>query len=79
MKFTEPAGPTPLDQERVLTRPHPRKEGPLKVTGQATYAYEYRDAALRDAAYGFVLGSDIAHGDVATPLALMHGGGRGTA
>lgn len=64
MKFTEPAGPTPLDQERVLTRPHPRKEGPLKVTGQATYAYEYRDAALRDAAYGFVLGSDIAHGSL---------------
>ncbi|GGK99401.1 xanthine dehydrogenase family protein molybdopterin-binding subunit [Deinococcus radiotolerans] len=62
MKFDQASPPNPIDQERVVTRPHTRIEGPLKVSGQATYAYEY---ALPGApTYGFVLGSRIAHGRI---------------
>jgi len=62
MKFDQSATPNPIDQERVVTRPHTRIEGPLKVTGQATYAYEYR---LPEApTYGFVLGAGIAKGTI---------------
>ena len=65
MKFTEPAGPNPLDRANVIGQPHPRIEGPLKVTGTAPYSYEYHDVAP-DAAYGFVLGSAIAKGRIAS-------------
>jgi len=62
MKFDQSATPNPIDQERVVTRPHTRIEGPLKVTGQATYAYEYQ---LPEApTYGFVLGAGIAKGRI---------------
>ncbi|GAA0502497.1 xanthine dehydrogenase family protein molybdopterin-binding subunit [Deinococcus depolymerans] len=62
MKFDQPATPNPIDQERVVTRPHTRLEGPLKVTGQAPYAYEYQ---LPEApTYGFVLGAGIARGKI---------------
>lgn len=65
-KFDRPAGPGPLDGERVLARPHPRKEGPLKVTGRATYAHEYghREDEPQNAAYGFVVGAGVARGRV---------------
>ena len=63
MKFESPAGPNPTDKGRVLTRPVPRVEGPLKVTGQAPYAYEYH-REVPNAAYGFVRGSAIAHGRI---------------
>ena len=62
MKFDRPAIPNPIDQERVVTRPHTRTEGPLKVTGQATYAYEYH--LPEPPTYGFVLGAGIAKGRV---------------
>ncbi|MFW8628150.1 xanthine dehydrogenase [Deinococcus indicus] len=62
MKFDQPATTNPIDQERVVTRPHTRIEGPLKVTGQAPYAYEYR---LPEApTYGFVLGAGVARGRI---------------
>ncbi|GGS40994.1 xanthine dehydrogenase family protein molybdopterin-binding subunit [Deinococcus knuensis] len=62
MKFDQPATANPIDQERVVTRPHTRIEGPLKVTGQAPYAYEYQ---LPEApTYGFVLGAGIARGKI---------------
>ncbi|THF84309.1 xanthine dehydrogenase family protein molybdopterin-binding subunit [Deinococcus sp. KSM4-11] len=62
MKFDQAATPNPIDQERVVTRPHTRIEGPLKVTGQAPYAYEY-DLPVAPT-YGFVLGAGIAHGRI---------------
>lgn len=62
MKFDQPATANPIDQERVVTRPHTRIEGPLKVTGQAPYAYEYQ---LPEApTYGFVVGAGIARGKI---------------
>jgi xanthine dehydrogenase YagR molybdenum-binding subunit len=62
MKFDQPATANPIDQERVVTRPHTRIEGPLKVTGQAPYAYEYQ---LPEApTYGFVVGAGIARGRI---------------
>lgn len=62
MKFDTPAGTNPIDQEKVVAQPHARIEGPLKVTGQATYAAEYREP--RNAAHGYVLGSGIARGKI---------------
>ncbi|MFC6618953.1 xanthine dehydrogenase family protein molybdopterin-binding subunit [Deinococcus radiophilus] len=61
-KFDQPADINPLDQEKVLTRPHVRKEGPLKVTGQATYAYEYQEP--ENPAYGYMVGAGVARGRV---------------
>ena len=65
MKFTEPAGTTPIDQEKVIGKPHPRIEGPLKTTGTAVYSYE-NHAVAADAAYGYVVGSGIAKGRIAS-------------
>lgn len=62
MKFDQPATPNPIDQERVVTRPHARIEGPLKVTGQAPYAYEYQLPEVPT--YGFVVGAGIARGKI---------------
>ncbi|RJF69106.1 xanthine dehydrogenase family protein molybdopterin-binding subunit [Deinococcus cavernae] len=62
MKFDTPADTNPIDQEKVVAQPHPRIEGPLKVTGQATYAAEYHEP--RNTAYGFVRGSGIGHGKI---------------
>ena len=36
MKFDKPAGTNPIDRETVVGQPHPRVEGPLKVSGRAT-------------------------------------------
>ncbi|CAN7474907.1 xanthine dehydrogenase family protein molybdopterin-binding subunit [Phenylobacterium sp. LjRoot219] len=53
-----------LDEDRqgVLGRPLPRIDGPLKVTGQATYAYEY--AGQGEAAYGMIVGAGVPAGRV---------------
>ncbi len=61
MEFSTPAGPNPIDTGRVVTKPVDRIDGPLKVSGRATYAYEYHDE-FPNAAYGFVLGSAIPKG-----------------
>ena len=34
MKFEHPAGPNPIDQMKVVGRPHDRIDGPLKTTGE---------------------------------------------
>ncbi len=72
MKFTEAAGANPTDAMRVLGRPTDRIEGPLKVTGQATYAAEF---AVPGQVYGVVVGTTIATGrivsiDTAEALAM---------
>ena len=63
MKFDKPAKDNPIDQLRVVGRPHDRIDGPAKTTGTAHYAYERHDEAP-DAAYGYVVGSAIAKGRI---------------
>ena len=59
--MSNPIGPTPLDLPGgLLGQPLDRVDGPLKVTGQATYAYEYRDTG--QPTYGFVVVSSIGKG-----------------
>ena len=65
MKFDTPAGPNPLDRGRVIGIAHDRLDGPAKVTGTAPYAYERHDAAPK-AAYGWIVGSAIAKGRIAS-------------
>lgn len=62
MRFDHPATTNPIDQGRVVGRPTPRIDGPLKTTGTAPYAYEHHDLAP---AVGFVVGAGIAKGRVA--------------
>jgi CO/xanthine dehydrogenase Mo-binding subunit len=45
MKFETAAGQNPIDKLNVVGKPIDRVEGPLKVTGTATYAYEQHAAA----------------------------------
>lgn len=63
MEFNSPVGQTPLDARRVVTKPLDRVDGPLKVTGAARYAYEYREE-FPNAAYGYVLGATIPKGRI---------------
>ncbi|MBL8265850.1 aldehyde oxidoreductase molybdenum-binding subunit PaoC [Steroidobacter sp.] len=65
MKFDSPAGTNPIDQLKVVGKPVDRIDGPLKTTGTARYAYERQDAAP-NAAYGYVIGSAIAKGRIAS-------------
>lgn len=63
MKFTQAAGPNPTDAMRILGRPTDRIEGPLKVTGRATYAAEF---AAPDMVYGMIVTTTIASGRAVT-------------
>ncbi|ELY2787094.1 xanthine dehydrogenase family protein molybdopterin-binding subunit [Cronobacter sakazakii] len=63
MKFEKPATENPIDQQKVVGRPRDRIDGPLKTSGQATYAYEWHDETP-NAAYGHVVGSAIAKGRI---------------
>ena len=63
MKFDTPAGINPIDNGLVVGRPHDRIDGPLKVSGQAPYAYERHDVAPNQA-YGVILGAAIAKGRI---------------
>jgi xanthine dehydrogenase YagR molybdenum-binding subunit len=65
MKFTTPATTNPIDRLKVVGRPTDRIDGPLKTTGTAPYAYEQHKAAP-NAAYGYVVGSAIAKGRIAS-------------
>jgi xanthine dehydrogenase YagR molybdenum-binding subunit len=65
MKFDTPAGANPIDQLKVVGRPTDRIDGPLKTTGTAPYAYE-QHAAAPNAAYGYVVGSAIGKGRIAS-------------
>lgn len=50
------------DKQGVLGRPLPRVDGPLKVAGQATYAYEH--AGQGEAAYGMIVGAAVPAGRI---------------
>ena len=63
MKFDTPATTNPIDQLRVVGQPTPRIDGALKTTGTARYAYERHDA-VKDPAYGVIVGSAIAKGRI---------------
>jgi xanthine dehydrogenase YagR molybdenum-binding subunit len=63
MKFEHPATTNPIDQLKVVGRPHDRIDGPLKTTGAARYAYERHDV-VENPAYGAVVASAIAKGRV---------------
>jgi xanthine dehydrogenase YagR molybdenum-binding subunit len=65
MKFDTPATTNPIDQLKVVGKPTPRVDGPLKTTGTAPYAYERHDVAP-DAVYGYVVGAGIAKGRIAS-------------
>ncbi|WP_213980812.1 aldehyde oxidoreductase molybdenum-binding subunit PaoC [Sphingomonas sp. dw_22] len=65
MKFDTPATTNPIDQLKVIGKAHDRIDGPRKTTGTATYAYEHHDVAP-NAAYGYILGSAIAKGRIAS-------------
>jgi xanthine dehydrogenase YagR molybdenum-binding subunit len=63
MKFDTPAGPNPIDQLKVVGKPHGRIDGKFKTTGTAPYAYERHDV-IADPAYGYVVGAAIAKGRI---------------
>jgi xanthine dehydrogenase YagR molybdenum-binding subunit len=65
MKFDTPATVNPIDQLKVIGKPTDRIDGPLKTTGQAPYAYERHDA-VKNPAYGHVVGAAIAKGKIAS-------------
>jgi xanthine dehydrogenase YagR molybdenum-binding subunit len=65
MRFDTPATTNPIDQLKVVGKPTDRIDGPLKTTGQAPYAYERHDV-VANPAYGFVIGSAIAKGLIAS-------------
>lgn len=63
MRFDTPATSNPIDRLTVIGRPIDRLDGPLKVSGTATYAYE-QNAAAPDAAYGYIVGAAVAKGRI---------------
>ena len=63
MKFDTPATTNPIDQLRVVGKPTRRIDGGLKTTGTAPYAYERHDA-VKNPAYGVIVGSAIAKGRI---------------
>lgn len=65
MKFDQPAGNNPIDRLSVVGHAHSRIDGPLKTTGAAHYAYEWHEKAP-NAAYGYIVGSAIAKGRIAS-------------
>src|ERR1700722_17873977 len=65
MKFDVPAGPNPIDHLKVIGQPLDRIDGPRKTTGTAPYAYERHDV-VPNPAYGYVIGSAIAKGRIAS-------------
>ncbi|MDM0045877.1 aldehyde oxidoreductase molybdenum-binding subunit PaoC [Variovorax dokdonensis] len=64
MRFDTPATTNPIDQLKVVGKPVDRIDGPLKTTGTARYAYERQDVAPH-AAYGYIVGADVAKGRIA--------------
>src|ERR1700758_4079707 len=65
MKFDTSATVNPIDQLKVIGKPTDRVDGPLKTTGTAPYAYERHDV-VQNQAYGYVVGSAIAKGRIAS-------------
>jgi xanthine dehydrogenase YagR molybdenum-binding subunit len=65
MKFDAPAPINPIDQLKVVGKPTDRIDGPFKTTGTAPYAYDRHDV-VPNQAYGYVIGSAIAKGRIAS-------------
>ena len=65
MLFDKPAAANPIDQLKVVGKPTDRIDGPQKTTGTAPYAYERHDA-VSNPAYGYIVGSAIAKGRIAS-------------
>jgi xanthine dehydrogenase YagR molybdenum-binding subunit len=65
MKFDTPATENPIDRLKVVGKPTNRIDGPLKTSGTAPYAYERHDV-VPNQAYGYVVGSAIAKGSIAS-------------
>jgi xanthine dehydrogenase YagR molybdenum-binding subunit len=63
MKFVTPATNNPIDQLKVVGKATDRIDGPLKTTGTAPYAYERHDVVANQA-YGYIVGSAIAKGQI---------------
>ncbi len=64
ISMNTPVGETPLDAGGGLVgQPLDRSDGPLKVTGHAPYAYEYRDVG--PATYGYLVIAGIGSGKLA--------------
>ncbi len=63
MQFNQPAGDNLFDNARLIGRPTPRIDGPLKVSGQAPYAYERHDVA-EGQLVGYPVVSTIAQGRI---------------
>ena len=76
MRFDTPAATNPIDQLKVIGKPADRIDGPLKTTGTAPYAYERHDA-VRNPAYGAVVGAAIAKGRIASIDLTAAGGAPG--
>ena len=64
MEMNAPVGRTPLDDkpDSLVGKPLDRVDGALKVTGRATYAYEYEGQGK--VLYGYVVQSPIAKGRI---------------
>jgi xanthine dehydrogenase YagR molybdenum-binding subunit len=65
MLFDRPATTNPIDQMNVVGQHITRIDGPQKVTGTATYAYEWNHANL-NVAYGYPVGAGIAKGRISS-------------
>ena len=65
MRFDTAATTNPIDQLKMIGKATDRIDGPLKTTGTAPYAYERHDVAPNQA-YGYVVGSAIAKGRIAS-------------
>ncbi len=63
MQVNEPAGQNLFDDAKVVGKPSPRIDGPLKVTGTAPYAYERHDA-VEGQLYGYPVLATIAKGTI---------------
>jgi xanthine dehydrogenase YagR molybdenum-binding subunit len=64
MDYDTPLGKSLIDDERLVGKPLDRVDGALKVTGQATYAYEYREGG--QVAYGYLLTAGCGKGRIAS-------------
>src|SRR5215203_4017054 len=65
MKLDTPATTNPIDQLKVVGQPVDRIDGPYKATGTAPYAYDRHDV-VPNQVYGYVVGSAIAKGRIAS-------------
>ena len=63
MDFNAPAGDNLFDRARIVGKPTPRIDGPLKVSGTARYAAEHHDA-VPGHAHGWIVGAAIAKGRI---------------